>query len=161
MGWATRRVRSVLVALAALVALFPAAQALGASRPRTSLTAVENDLMCVVCREPLAVAQSPEAEAERHLISQLIARGDTKPQIERVMVQQYGTSVLAKPPAQGFDLSVYVIPPAAVLVGLAIVGFALARWRRSRKDSPREQAVAPLSGPEAQRLDEDLARFKG
>jgi len=158
---AMRRASSVLLALAALVALLPAAHAFGAAPPRTSLPAVENDLMCVVCREPLAVAQSPEAEAERRLISHLIALGDTKSQIEHVMVAQYGTSVLAKPPAQGFDLSVYVIPPAAVLVGLAVVGFALARWRRSRKDSPREPAVAPLSGTEARRLEEDLARFKG
>ncbi len=109
----------------------------------------------------MAVAQSPEAEAERQQISHLIALGDTKPQIERVMVAQYGTAVLAKPPAQGFDLSVYVIPPLAVLLGLAVVGFALARWRRSGKDSPREPAIAPLSGPEAQRLEEDLARFRG
>jgi cytochrome c-type biogenesis protein CcmH len=152
--------RTALLALA-LVSLLSASQALAAAPPRTSLTAVENDLMCVICHEPLAVAQAPEAEAERHLISQLIARGYTKSQIDRAMVVQYGTAVLAKPPARGFDLSVYVIPPAAVLLGLAVVGFALARWRRSGKDSPPERAIAPLSEPEAQRLEEDLARFRG
>jgi cytochrome c-type biogenesis protein CcmH len=165
------RARSLLVALAALVALvpgapalvslLPAAPAFGAVHPRTSLTAVENDLMCVVCHEPLAVAQSPEAEAERQLISQLIARGYTKSHIEQVMVAQYGTSVLARPPAQGFDLSVYLIPPAAVLVGLAVVGFALRRWRRSRGDPREPAAVAPLSAGDARRLEEDLAHYKG
>ena len=48
------------------------------------------------------------------------------------MVAQYGPSVLAQPPAHGFNLSVYVIP-AAVLVGLVVVGYALARWRRAKR----------------------------
>ncbi len=117
--------------------------------------------MCVVCHEPLAVAQAPEAEAERREISRLIALGDTKAQIERAMVTQYGTSVLAKPPAQGFDISVYVIPPAAVLVGLAVVGFALRRWRRARRDAAGPSTAAPLSTGDARRLDEELAQFKG
>jgi cytochrome c-type biogenesis protein CcmH len=143
------------------MALVPASQAIAAPHPRTSLTAVENDLMCVACHEPLAVSQSPQAESERRLISHLIALGDTKAQIERVMVAQYGPSVLARPPAHGFNLSVYVIPPAAVVVGLAVVGFALARWRRSRRGEGPSAGVGPLSTGDAQRLDEDLARYKG
>jgi cytochrome c-type biogenesis protein CcmH len=143
-----------------LAALLAAAPALGAVHPRTSLTAVENDLMCVACHEPLAVSQSPQAESERRLISHLIALGDTKAQIERVMVAQYGPSVLAKPPAHGFNLSVYVLPPVAVLVGLAVVGFALARWRRSRRSEEPLASVASLSPGEARRLEEDLARYE-
>lgn len=159
--------RTGTAALVALVVLLPAttllrpATALGAGHQRTSLTAVENDLMCVACHEPLAVSQSPQAESERRLISHLIALGDTKAQIERVMVAQYGPSVLARPPAQGFNLSVYVIPPAAVVVGLAVVGFALARWRRSRRGREREAVAAPMSAGDARRLEEDLARYKG
>ena len=156
-----RRTAAVVVALVALAALAPASQALAAVQPRTSLTAVENDLMCVACHEPLAVSQSPEAAAERRLIAHLIALGDTKAQIERVMVAQYGPSVLARPPAHGFNLSVYVIPPAAVVVGLAIVGFALARWRRGRPGQEPSMAMEPLSAGDARRLEEDLARYKG
>jgi cytochrome c-type biogenesis protein CcmH len=151
----------VAVVLAALVPLGTAAPALAAAHPRTSLTAVENDLMCVACHEPLAVSQSPQAESERRLISHLIAVGYTKPQIERVMVAQYGPSVLARPPAHGFNLSVYVIPPAAVLVGLAVVGYALARWRRGKRGGAPDADVSPLSERDAQRLEEDLARYKG
>jgi cytochrome c-type biogenesis protein CcmH len=154
-----RRSAIFLLALAALLALSPAA--LGAAHPRTSLTAVENDLICVACHEPLAVSQSPQAEAERRLISHLIALGDTKAQIERVMVAQYGPSVLARPPAHGFNLSVYVIPPAAVLVGLAVVGLSLARWRRGKPSEAPTAGLAPLSTGDAKRLEEDLARYKG
>ena len=59
-------------------------------RPRTSLTAIWNDVMCVSCHEPLAVAQSPQAIAERNYIRRLVAQGDTKAQIERALVAQYG-----------------------------------------------------------------------
>ena len=156
-----RTTAALAVVFAVLMPLAWAAQALGAAPPRTSLTAVENDLMCVACHEPLAVSQSPQAESERRLISHLIALGDTKPQIEHVMVAQYGPSVLAQPPAHGFNLSVYVIPPAAVLVGLAVVGYALARWRRGRRGEEPGARVQPLSAADAQRLQEDLARYEG
>jgi cytochrome c-type biogenesis protein CcmH len=156
-----RRTAAVAVVLTALVALTWVTPAVGAPHPRTSLTAVENDLMCVACHEPLAVSQSPQAESERRLISHLIAQGYTKPQIERVMVAQYGPSVLARPPARGFNLSVYVIPPAAVLVGLVVVGYALARWRRGKRGAEPGPGIQPLSAGDAQRLQEDLARYKG
>jgi cytochrome c-type biogenesis protein CcmH len=156
-----RSTAALAVVIAALVPLAWAGQAFGADPPRTSLTSVENDLMCVACHEPLAVSQSPQAESERRLISHLIALGDTKAQIERVMVAQYGPSVLARPPAHGFDLSVYVIPPVAVLVGLAVVGYSLARWRRGRRGEKPDAGVQPLSAGDAQRLEEDLARYRG
>lgn len=151
----------MLIVLLALGALLPAAPAVGAVRPRTSLTAVEGDLMCVACHEPLAVSQSPEAASERNLASHLISLGDTKAEIERVMVAQYGPSVLAKPPAKGFNLAVYVLPPVAVLIGLTVVGFALVRWRRSKRSEEPAAALAPLGAGDARRLEEDLARFKG
>ena len=66
--------------------------------------------MCVSCREPLAVAQSPQALAERNYIRHLIALGMTKPQIEQALVGQYGEAVLGKPPADGFNLTVYILP---------------------------------------------------
>ena len=155
-----------VLAFAAFAVALPASQAVASARsktphPQTSLTAVENDLMCVACHEPLAVSQSPEAEAQRRLISHLISLGYTKAHIERVMVAQYGTSVLAKPPAHGFNLSVYVLPPVAVLIGLAVVGLALRRWRRGKRLREPAAPVSPLGAGDARRLEEDLARYKG
>ena len=70
--------------------------------------------MCVSCKEPLSVAQSPQAMAERNFIRTLVAQGQTKAQIERALVAQYGTAVLGRPPAHGFNLTVYILPPALV-----------------------------------------------
>jgi cytochrome c-type biogenesis protein CcmH len=153
-----RRAAALVLALALLAP--PAAAT--AAQPRTSLPAVQDDLMCVACHEPLAVSQSPQADSERQLIRQLIARGDTKAQIERVMVAQYGPSVLARPPASGFNLSVYVLPPVAVLVGLAIVALAVRRWRRNAASRAAGlPTAAPLTEADSRRLEEELARYRG
>jgi cytochrome c-type biogenesis protein CcmH len=128
--------------------------------PHASLTDIENEVMCESCKEPLAVAQSPQADAERSFIRTLIARGQTKPQIERALVTQYGTDVLGRPPASGFNLTVYVLPPALVALGAAILAFTLPKWRRRSRTAA---ASAPAPGPrlpaeDARRLEEDLAR---
>ncbi len=149
--------------LTALLALLAAPGALAAATPRASLTDIENDVMCVVCRESLAVAQSPQAEEERDVIRTMIAQGLDKPQIERQLVAQYGLAVLGKPPARGFNLTVYVLPAAIVVAGLVLLALLLPRWRRAaaaRARAPR-LPVPALSAGDAQRLDEDLGRFDG
>jgi cytochrome c-type biogenesis protein CcmH len=155
-----RRLVALLVLL--LLALSPAAA--GAATARASLTDIENDVMCVSCRESLAVAQSPQSYAERNYIRGLIAQGMTKPQIEQALVGQYGPAVLGKPPADGFNLTVYVLPPALLAFGIAVLAITLPRWRRRTR--ARERASAAAAGPdlssvESQRLDDELARFDG
>jgi cytochrome c-type biogenesis protein CcmH len=144
-----------------LILVWPAAPALAATQARASLPDIENDVMCVSCREPLAVAQSPQALAERSFIRHLIAQGETKAQIENQLVAQYGPSVLGRPPADGFNLTVYILPPAVVLIGVALLVIYLPRWRaRARARANAPPAAAPSLDPaEARRLDEDLARY--
>ena len=71
--------------------------------------------------------------------------------------------MLGKPPAHGFNLTVYVLPPAIVVIGVGILALTLPRWRRRAKaakaagpDAPPKPAAA-----DAERLDEDLAAFRG
>jgi cytochrome c-type biogenesis protein CcmH len=132
-----------------------------ATTPRTSFTAVEQDLMCTSCHEPLALAQSPQAVAEKRAVKTLIAQGLSTKQIEANMVAQFGVGVLAKPPASGFNLTVYILPPAVLLIGLAVLGYSLPKWReRSRRAAATPLAGArPLTTADAARLDEDLDRF--
>jgi cytochrome c-type biogenesis protein CcmH len=156
----TRRLRAVLAGLAlAAVTLTPLSSA--AAKGTVSFTQVQNDVMCVACHEPLAVAQSPEAFSERAYIRQLIAQGMTKAQIERELVAQYGEAVLAKPPARGFNLLIYILPPAVLLIGLATLACTLPKWRRSSRRAAAEAALAPpppMDADDARRLREDLAR---
>ena len=154
---------TALTARLALVSLLALPTAALAVQPRTSLTAVEADVMCVVCNEPLAVAQAPEADQERSYIQMLINKGYTKAQIERKLVEQYGQAVLARPPARGFSLSLYVLPPALVILGIAILLVTLPRWRaRTRaRAAPVFDASLALSPDEAERVDAELSHFDG
>jgi cytochrome c-type biogenesis protein CcmH len=141
-----------------------------AATPRTSLTAIWNDVMCVSCHEPLSVAQSPQAYAERDYIRSLVNQGYTKPQIERALVTQYGPSVLGRPPAHGFNLTVYVLPPAILIAGMGILLVALPRWRRRARAATAAGAPAagrapatsqPPSPADKRRLDDELSRYPG
>ena len=161
----SRRKTAALAVL--LLALFSALvvpdSAAAASHARASLLDIENDVMCTVCNEPLAVAESPEAYQERSFIRGLIAKGETKAQIEHQLVVQYGPAVLGRPPAHGFNLAVYVLPPAIVALGIVVLVITLPRWRR-RARAARAQPLA--SGPaldpaEQTRLEDELSRYGG
>lgn len=132
----------------------------GAPQPKTTLPVITRQVMCVTCKIPLNVAESPQADRERAFIQRLIDQGLGETQIKRALVAQYGASVLGLPAARGFDLTVYLVPLAAVLVLLGTLLTLLPRWRRSA----REQAATEPQGPElgssdAARLESDLARF--
>jgi cytochrome c-type biogenesis protein CcmH/NrfF len=151
------RAAIVLALTSALATAIPAA----AATPRASLTDIENDVMCVVCKTPLAVSQAPEADSERAFINRLIAKGETKSQIERALVVEYGPAVLGLPPAHGFNLTVYVLPPALVLLGAAALAFTLPRWRRrARASAATSNAGSPPPKPsDARRLEDELTRY--
>jgi cytochrome c-type biogenesis protein CcmH/NrfF len=152
--------RGALVVLLAAVVLSAPVAALAAPTPRTTLPAMEQQVMCVVCRTPLSVANGPQADAERRQIRELIAQGKSEQQIKDVLVAQYGDRVLALPRDDGFNLAVYLVPIAAVLLALALLALALPRWRRHARAQAAAPAIAvpTLSVEDAQRLDEDLAR---
>ncbi|HEY1713950.1 MAG TPA: cytochrome c-type biogenesis protein [Solirubrobacteraceae bacterium] len=166
----TRRARAVgavtvVLWLGAAMSLTTGAQAAGTSTPtapRASYLEVVNDVMCVVCHEPLGVAQSPEAFQERDYIRQLVAQGKTRKEIEDDLVQQYGPAVLARPPAHGVNLLVYIIPPVVLVLGIAIIALFIPRWRRRAREAASEeptQSPASLDAADAKRLNDDLGRF--
>ncbi len=155
-----RALTMLAIATSALTFATPAATAIA---PRASLTDIENDVMCTACHEPLNVSQSPEAYSERAFIRTLIAQGETKSQIINALVAQYGPAVLGKPPAHGFNLTVYILPPAILAAGIAVLIITLPKWRRrARARAAQSLAAGPaLSAADAHRLDEDLAHYKG
>jgi cytochrome c-type biogenesis protein CcmH len=139
----------------------PAALAVAA---RTTLPAVESQAMCVTCKIPLQVAQSPQADRERAFIARLIAAGLTEAQIKRALVREYGPAVLALPSTHGFGLAAYIVPPCAVLAVLGLLALLLPRWRRARAALTAEGTLPSSSAPvlspaDAARLDADIARF--
>jgi cytochrome c-type biogenesis protein CcmH len=132
-----------------------------AAQPKVSLTGIESQFMCTSCHEPLPLAQSTQAQAEKQFLASLVNQGLSAGQIKSQMVANYGVAVLGQPPAHGFNLTVYILPPAVVVIGLAGLLYALPKWRaRSRRAAAEHPEGAPPLQPEdAERLDQDLARF--
>ncbi len=150
--------RTAIAAALVLASLAPTA-AIAAPPQRASLTDIEQQVMCVTCGVPLAIAESPQAERERAYIRGLIANGESSAQIKRDLVGQYGPNVIALPQRRGFDLVVYLVPVALVLALLGALAVALPRWRR------RTAAATPARTPrvsiqESEQLDADLARYE-
>jgi cytochrome c-type biogenesis protein CcmH len=158
--WRARR-RLTAVAIVAALAGSAATPALAASK--INFPTLQAQFMCVLCHEPLNVAQSPEAYGESATLRGLIRQGLTVAEIKQRMVAVYGEQVLGKPPTHGFSLLVYVIPPVVIVGGALIVAFTLPQWRRRTQERAAAEAAAPdttpkISADESKRLDDELAR---
>jgi cytochrome c-type biogenesis protein CcmH len=150
----------LLLCLLPSAALAMGAAGAGGAATHTSLPVIERQVMCVTCKIPLNVAQSQQANRERAFIQSLIDEGQTEAQIKRSLVAQYGPTVLGLPSAHGFDLTVYLVPLAAILALLATLVVLLPRWRRHARDqADRAVATPTLGSADAARLESDLARF--
>jgi cytochrome c-type biogenesis protein CcmH/NrfF len=133
----------------------------GAATPRTSVTDIEDEVMCVACGVPLDIAESPQATQERQYIRQLVAEGRTKDQIKDELVAQYGSRVLATPKDSGFGLAAYLVPIAIVLIALAAGIYFVPKWRAKKDDRGDDNNQGPaLTDADARRLEEDLARYE-
>jgi cytochrome c-type biogenesis protein CcmH len=149
--------RALLIALLACACVPAGAQAATA---RTSLPAIERQVMCVTCKIPLNVAESQQADRERALIQKMIDEGEGEADVKKALVAEYGPAVLGLPSTSGFDLTAYLVPLAAVIALLALLIVLLPRWRRRARAQQSGEAPKPALGPaDAARLESDLARF--
>ena len=154
--------RFLLFALAALALAAPAF----ASEQHPTLGELEGQLMCPICAgETLAQSDSPAAQRIKAYIQERIAAGDTRSEIKRKLVDQWGKRILAAPPRHGFDLLAWALPLVGLLGGAGVLGLLAWRWTRVREPEPSPQRWSlnghPLDPDEERRLDEELARFDG
>ncbi len=158
----TSPARTVALALVALLGVGALAAPLAASAAaiRPSLPVIERQVMCVTCKIPLNVAESPQANEERAYIQELIDQGQSESQIKSSLVEQYGPAVLGLPRAHGFDLAAYLVPVVVVAVLIVTLLVLLPSWRRQARAAVTRKAPAvALSDADAARLESDIARF--
>ena len=140
------------------LALLALALALTASAPQASLSDIEDEVMCDVCNVALNIAESPRADQQRQEIRDLIDQGLTKQQVLDTLEDRYGPQILALPPDDGFNATVYVAPIAVVAVLVAGLVLLLPRWRRRPVAASMASPAPEVSDADLSRLDEDLAR---
>jgi cytochrome c-type biogenesis protein CcmH len=145
--------------LLALALLAPAGAL--AETPRTTLSDVEDEVMCPICGTALNVAGAPQADRQRAFIRREIAKGRTKAQIKDALVAEYGENVLGVPRNDGFGAAAWLVPAAVVALLLALAAVLVPRWRRRAGQRPADVPAAgpALSAADARRLEEDIARY--
>ncbi|HSE93251.1 MAG TPA: cytochrome c-type biogenesis protein CcmH [Methylomirabilota bacterium] len=114
-------------------------------------------LRCVVCQN-LSVADSPSEMASqmRGVIRERLATGQRPEQVVQYFVDKYGEWILLEPRRSGFTLLVWVVPPVAAVVGLAVVAVLLGRWTRRGRAARR--AEAPVDPAMAERIRREMER---
>jgi len=147
----------IVSAVWALCALGVAAAA-AAPVDEDTVRQIAAQLRCVVCQS-LSVADSPSETASqmRGVIRERLAAGQTPEQIKAYFVDKYGLWILLAPPPQGFSLLVWVIPYAALLGGLVLVGIAVRRWSRRPQATPAE--IRPVDEATRLRIRQELAEL--
>lgn len=98
---------------------------------------IASELRCVVCQN-LSVADSPAEMAVqmRGIVREQLEAGKTPDEVRAYFVSRYGEWVLLAPPAHGFNLTVWILPFAVLLAGLALATCYLRRWSRRRAREP-------------------------
>jgi cytochrome c-type biogenesis protein CcmH len=155
-------IRRLVAVAAALVSATAGAPALAVACPQTSLAAVENEVMCLVCGVPLALADAPQAQRERAFITRMVGQCKSKREIESALVAQYGPRVLALPKASGFRLAAYLVPALVAAAAGAGLAFAAVSRRRRRRGLPRDELPGgpPLDPRQAARIEAELERYR-
>ena len=105
---------------------------------------VGSQLMCMCnCNQILTQCNHVGCTMSAAMIKELDQRVQTNSSDDLVLqsfVQEFGTKVLASPPAQGFNLLAWMIPGIAFGAGLALVIVVIRQWRRRFE-------LAPAGGP--------------
>ncbi len=160
-SWKPLTVLAALIAVVLVLAL-----AAGAPNGKPSLSTrveqVATQLRCPVCQgESVYDSPSSLAAAMRSIIRQRLHSGQSEGQVKAYFVSRYGQWVLLAPPGTGIGRLAWLAPPAAILIGLIVVAFALTRWRRNKygistagSESPEE--VQALREQLDVRLDDGL-----
>ena len=151
--------RLLLGLAVAVVLAIPFAPVAAASEEHPTLGELESEVVCPTCHTTIDQSSSPIARRMKVFISARIRAGDTKSEIERRLVAQFGPEVIAKPSRHGFDLVAWLLPIVLLAAGAAGIAVAVWRWRRTAQPAPAATAPA-LDADLERRVDEELARFE-
>ncbi len=123
------------LAIAALVVVSLVRAGVTEGSPRSDAERAQDiaaTLKCPTCRgQSVAESDSPAADAIRAEIERRLEEGQSGDEIRAAIAASYGDDVQLVPGRSGLAGLVWVLPVVALVLGLAAVGAALARWRRT------------------------------
>jgi cytochrome c-type biogenesis protein CcmH len=132
------------------------------------VNAIARDLYCPVCENtPLEVCPTQACIQWRDLIRLKLSEGESPEEIKQYFVEHYGARVLSSPPAQGFYVLIYIVPPIVLAIGLFIfyrsfrAMFKPAPETGVTDESPEEASSASVDGSSddyLRRVEEELKK---
>ena len=121
---------------------------------------VARQLYCPVCpNTPLDVCETQACRDWRELIRERLVAGDDDQKIIAYFVDQYGQRVLAEPPAEGFNILIWLIPGGVLAAGLIALAVILRSWAARRPDSLAPSSATPddeLPADYVERIEREL-----
>lgn len=105
--------------------------------------------------QQVSVHKSPAAAEAKADIRARLAAGQSRAQILDAYVAKYGKHVLAEPPAEGFDRTLYVLPFVVLFAGVGVVALVVRRATgrpRAGANTPAETVTESLES----QLDDEL-----
>lgn len=103
---------------------------------------------------------APQMKAD---IKEMIGRGMDKNQIITAFMQNYGEQVLAAPTKKGFNLTAWIAPFVALIVGAIALFLTIRGWvTRSKLARPTREVKVRVENedPYKKRLEEELRSWK-
>jgi cytochrome c-type biogenesis protein CcmH len=108
-----------------------------------------HNLMCACgCRQVLLECNHvgcSYSDRMRDELSTALTRGDSDDLVLQAFVQKYGPTVLAAPPATGFNLVAWVMPFAVFFAAMGFAVLVVLRWK--------QRAPASAPAPDSPELD--------
>ncbi|MCI0403730.1 MAG: cytochrome c-type biogenesis protein CcmH [Acidobacteria bacterium] len=77
--------------------------------------------------------ECPSAPSLRAAIRQQLAAGKSEQEVLQAMVAEFGPAVLGAPPAEGFNLTAWIMPFVALILGLWLAIVVVRRWHARRQ----------------------------
>lgn len=139
----SRRISYFLISI-----LLCAAPAFAQSSPHAK--EVGGKLLCVCgCNQILTACNHVGCTYSHDMLKEVddrVARGESDSLILQSFVQEYSQTVLAEPPARGFNWAAWVMPVLVPLIALFLVWQLVRRWRT--RSVPAPAGGAPGISPE-------------
>jgi cytochrome c-type biogenesis protein CcmH len=153
-GLVRRKLAQTLLLCGAVFALA------GAGDPATRFNEIGHQMMCACgCNQILLECNHvgcTYSDSMRNELMAAVSRGDSDSLVEQSFVQKYGPTVLAAPTAKGFDRVAYIIPFAALFLGLGLIVLVILAWK-NRPAPALADGLHPVQGAELEQF-RDQAR---
>lgn len=137
--------------------LFAPIQAVEVTRAQIDEVGRELACLCGTCpRRPLDECTCGHAQQERDRIKSMLASGQKPQAVIDAYVNDFGLEVLSTPPAEGFNLAAWFMPPLVLVFGFFIVRGVLKSWSQTQPITTAQTAHDGSTDPFMDRLENEL-----